>query len=69
MSASRTAWFTVGGIEEPNRWERLRRRGQAIVGYVIVDDPAVVRLARVNPPMNSADSGAFLDLGIASIDR
>lgn len=63
-----TTCFTAEGVDAPELCERLRRRGDTIVGYAIVDGREVVRLALVNPQVTAADVDEFFDLLLAALD-
>ena len=53
--------FEVRGRSSEDVCERLRREGRALVGYGIVDDRPVVRLALVNGDIGRDDVDAFFD--------
>lgn len=57
--ASVTVCFDVEGVSVPELCEALRREGRTIVGYAIVDERPVIRLACVNPSMTTGDLDDF----------
>lgn len=59
--SSVTVCFEVRGKSSEDVCERLRLEGRDLVGYGVVDDRRVIRLALVNGAMDEKDVDAFFD--------